>query len=106
MDSEIERNRGEQPIARIIAERGLKAKDLVAASTEQITHKMVARACKGRWLTDNVRNKIRRALNKAAGKDYAMSELFNYSGASRSEHQEAEPVADDLTGKGNLTSEE
>lgn len=84
MSFEIERNLGEQPIAKIIAERGLKPKDLVAASDEQITHKMITRACKGRWLTDNVRNKIRRAINKAAGKEYAMTELFNYTTASRS----------------------
>lgn len=83
MDSEMERNLGEQPIAKVMADRGLKAKDLVAASTEQITHKMVTRACKGRWLTDNVRNKLRRALNKAAGQEYAMTELFNYTAASR-----------------------
>ena len=83
MSFEIERDLGQQPIARIMAERGLKASDLVAASTEQITHKMVTRACKGRWLTDNVRNKIRRALNQAAGKEYAMTELFNYTASSR-----------------------
>ena len=83
MSFEIERNLGEQPMAKILAERGLKPKDLVAASTEQITHKMIARACKGRRLTDSVRNKIRRALNAAAGKEYAMTELFNYTAASR-----------------------
>ena len=48
MPVEIERNLGEQPIARIMAERGLKARDLVTVSTEQITHKMVARACKAK----------------------------------------------------------
>ncbi len=78
VSAEPERNLGEQPIARIMAERGLKPHDLVATSTEQITHKMVSRACKGRWLTDNTRNKIRNALNKAAGKEFAMAELFNY----------------------------
>lgn len=83
MSTEMERNLGPQPIARIMAERGLKPGDLVAASTEQITHKSVTRACKGRWLTDNMRNKIRRALNQAAGHEYAMTELFNYSAASR-----------------------
>lgn len=78
MSLEIERNLGEQPIARIMADNGLKAQDLVAASTEQITHKMVARACKGRRLTRNVQAKIRRALNQAGGKEHAMAELFNY----------------------------
>lgn len=78
MDGDIERNLGEQPIARIMASRGLKAKDLVAASTEQITHKMVSRACKGRWLTPHVKLKIRNALNTAAETEYAVEELFTY----------------------------
>ena len=73
-----ERNLGEQPLAGLLAAHGLKAHDLVAASTEQITHKMVARACKGRWLTPNTRAKILRALNAASGQAYAPGELFNY----------------------------
>ena len=78
MAEEIERNMGEQPIAKITAELELSRHDLVAHSTEQITHKMVARAAKGRRLTRNVQSKIRNALNKASGKTYAMGELFNY----------------------------
>ena len=78
MNIEIERNLGEQPIARIMAEHGLKAQDLVAISTQQLTHKMVSRACKGRRLTPNVQSKIRDALNKSTGKEYSMDELFNY----------------------------
>jgi hypothetical protein len=73
-----ERNLGEQPITGLLAAHGLKAHDLVAASTEQITHKMVARACKGRWLTPNTRAKILRALNAVSGKAYTPGELFNY----------------------------
>ena len=73
-----ERNLGEQPLARVMAERGLKSHDLVAASTEQITHKMVVRACKGRRLTPNVQAKIVRALNLAVGGQYAAGDLFNY----------------------------
>ncbi len=78
MNIEIERNLGEQPIARIMADLGLKAHDLVAASTEQITHKMVSRACKGRRLTLNVQCKLRDALNKSTGKEYSLKNLFNY----------------------------
>lgn len=74
----FERNLGEQPIACLMAEHGLAARDLVAASTEQITHKMVARACKGRWLTPHVRIKILHALNVASGRTYALTDLFNY----------------------------
>ena len=78
MNEEIERNLGEQPIARLLQEHGLEAHDLVAASTEQITHKMVSKACKGRRLTLNVQSKVLRALNKASGKTYSLSDLFNY----------------------------
>ncbi len=78
MSMDIERNLGEQPIARLMVEKGLKARDLVAASTEQITHKMVARACKGRRLTPNVQRKIRNALVAATGEECALSDLFTY----------------------------
>lgn len=74
----LERNLGAQPITRLMAAHGLGARDLVAASTEQITHKMVARACKGRWLTPHVRIKILHALNAASGGNYAVADLFNY----------------------------
>ena len=78
MNKEIERNLGEQPITQIMANHGLKALDLVAGSTEQLTYKMVSRACKGRRLTPNVKSKIRNALNKSTGKEYSMKELFTY----------------------------
>ncbi len=78
MNSEIERNLGEQPIARIMREYNLKAHDLVAASPVEMTHKMVARACKGRRLTLNTRSKVLAALNRATGKNYSLHDLFNY----------------------------
>ena len=78
MNVEIERNLGEQPIARIMADHGLKAQDLVAVSTEQITYKMVSRACKGRRLTHNVQCKLRNALNKSTDKEYSLEGLFTY----------------------------
>ena len=78
MQSDIERDLGEQALARVMAEHDIKAHDLVAASTEQITHKMVARACKGRRLTRHVQDKILNALNRASGQQYALDDLFNY----------------------------
>jgi hypothetical protein len=78
MNIEIERNLGEQPIARIMVDHDLKARDLVAVSTQQLTHKMVSRACKGRRLTPNVQSKIRDALNESTDKEYSMEELFTY----------------------------
>ncbi len=73
-----ELNHGEQPIARLMAQHGLKPADLVAASTEHVTFKMVTRACKGRRLTPNVQSKILRAWNQAAGKAHVRSDLFTY----------------------------
>ena len=78
MNSDIERNFGEQPIARIMREHNLKSHDLVAASAVEMTHKMVSRACKGRRLTLNTQSKVLAALNRATGKDYSLSDLFNY----------------------------
>jgi len=78
LDSKAERDLGEQPIARLMRELGLKPNDLVSNSTEQITHKMVSRAVKGRRLNPHVQRKILNALNKAAEKNYVLADLFNY----------------------------
>jgi hypothetical protein len=78
MKSEIERDLGAQPIAEILALNGLKARDLVERSTEQITYKMVSRAVKGRRLTPGVQSKILNALNKVSTKRYSLKDLFNY----------------------------
>ena len=75
---ESERDMGEQPIARIMAARGLTPRDLVARSTEQITFKMVARACKGRRLTPHIKAKILNALNACTGTTHTMEQLFTY----------------------------
>ena len=76
--NDIERDFGEQPIAKIMVEYGLKPNDLVRNSTGQISHKMVARAAKGRRLTPHVQLKILNALNKAAENNYSLKDLFNY----------------------------
>ena len=78
MDETLERNLGEQPFAEKLKAHGLTNHDLVKISTEQITHKMVAKACKGRRLTKNVQNKVVRALNLASGENYKKQDLFNY----------------------------
>ncbi len=78
LGSQVERNLGEQPVAGLMVKHELKPQDLVAASSELITHKMVSRACKGRRLTRNVQFKIVNALNKAAGATYKLADLFNY----------------------------
>jgi hypothetical protein len=50
----------------------------VAASTEQITHKMVSRGCKGRRLTRNVQGKLLRAFTAATGNSCTLPDLFTY----------------------------
>jgi hypothetical protein len=74
----MERDLGEQPIAKIMAERGLKPNDLVSNSKEQLTHKMVARAARGRRLTPHVQAKILNAINNAAKEHYSLKDLFDY----------------------------
>jgi hypothetical protein len=74
----MERDFGEQPLARILAENNLSSEDLVNASTEQVTYKMVSRACKGRKLSPHVQQKICNAVNKASGKSFSTKDLFTY----------------------------
>ena len=69
---------GEQPIVQLMKVCNLEPKDIVSASTEQLTFKMVSRTCKGRMLTRNTQFKILNALNKASGKNYSLKDLFNH----------------------------
>lgn len=75
-----ERNLGPQPIGRLLQDLSLSHHDVVSASTEQITHKMVAKAAKGRRLSRKVQVKILNALNTAARQRFALSDLFTYTG--------------------------
>jgi hypothetical protein len=78
MNETLDRNLGEQPLAAVMEALDLKPHDIVAASTAQMTHKMVARAMKGRRLKANVKCKVRDALNLAGGTSHCMADLFNY----------------------------
>ncbi|MFT7486765.1 MAG: hypothetical protein ACI9F9_002621 [Candidatus Paceibacteria bacterium] len=75
----MERNLGEQPLAELLTQHNLRPQDLVEASSDQLTHKMVARATKGRRLTTNTMGKVLRAMNAASKQSYALEQLFNYS---------------------------
>ena len=79
---EIEnRNLGTQPLDGIMIRLNLSNDDLVAKSTEQLTHKMVNRGRKGRMLTVNAQNKILRALTAAVPSEkFTLKDLFNYAG--------------------------
>ena len=72
------REYGLQALDGVMTELGLTNHDLVAASTEQLTHKMVAKGRRGRWLSVAVRLKILRALNQASGQAFSLAKLFNY----------------------------
>ena len=72
------REYGPQPIAGLIEKHNLTPHDLVAASTEQITHKMVSRACKGRKLSRRVQLKLVNALNAATEENYTLKSCFSY----------------------------
>jgi hypothetical protein len=72
------RDLGVQPIAELMEQLELKPHDLVEVSPRQITHKMVSRAMKGRWLTKNTRRIVLQAFCSATGKTWRMQDLFNY----------------------------
>ena len=78
MTNDTARDFGPQPIADLMQHLQLKVHDLVEASTEQLTHKMVARAIKGRRLTSNTKGIVQRAMNQATGNVYKQVQLFNY----------------------------
>lgn len=78
MTNDTARDFGPQPIADLMQQLQLKVHDLVEASTEQLSHKMVARAIKGRRLTSNTKGIVQRAMNQATGNVYKQVQLFNY----------------------------
>ena len=80
---EPQRDLGVQPLAARLAEHELEARHLVAASTEQLTHKMVQRGCRGRRLSPHVMRKVQRALNTAAAANHELDELFTYAKTAR-----------------------
>lgn len=77
---EIQREFGPQPLDELLTRRSISNRDLVAASSEQITHKMVTRGRKGRLLTRNVQRKLLNALNNLSDEPYSLEDLFNYRG--------------------------
>lgn len=77
---ENSRDMGPQPLAGLLEKHGLSAHDLVAASEVPMTHKMVARAVKGRKLTKHTMTIVCDALNRAVAGTYEPTDLFNYTG--------------------------
>lgn len=72
-------NLGTQPLDEILTALNITNPELVKASTEQLTHKQVQKARKGRRVSDNIKGKICRALNAVqTDKTFSDKELFNY----------------------------
>jgi len=75
----MQEDSGVQPLDKVLESCSLKNDDLVQASREQLTHKQVQKARKGRHVTPNIKGKIVRALNAAVEtKKYSEKDLFNY----------------------------
>ncbi len=83
MSDEIQRDLGPQPIDELLRNWELENHELVAASTEQLTHKQVQKARKGRRVTGNIQRKILNALrtvvhDKGLEEEVSLGDLFNY----------------------------
>ena len=72
---------GVQPLDKILNELNLTNHDLVASSTEQISHKMVHKGRKGRRLSRQVQTKILNALNACQNNNaFTLQDIFTYDG--------------------------
>lgn len=70
---------GTQPLDGLMTKHGLSNHALVAASAEQLSHKVVQKARKGRRLTARAKTKILNALHLALPEmEFAHRDLFNY----------------------------
>jgi TPP-dependent pyruvate/acetoin dehydrogenase alpha subunit len=71
---------GPQPIDALMTEAEMRNHDLVAACSETLTHKQVAKARRGRKLTRRLQERVQKAWNAARKEDRPLAELFNYKG--------------------------
>lgn len=70
---------GTQRLDALMTKHGLSNHALVEASAEQLSHKVVQKARKGRRLTSRAKTKILSALHSALPeKKFAHRDLFNY----------------------------
>ncbi len=69
---------GIQPLDQVMTDLELSNHDLVAASSDGLTHKQVGKGRKGRRLTRNIQDKIAKALSAAADKEFHVKEIFTY----------------------------
>lgn len=83
MSDEIQRDLGSQPINELLEKWGIDNHELVEASKEQLTHKQVQKARKGRRVTANIQKKILNALKsvteeRGLDSEASLVDLFNY----------------------------
>lgn len=72
---------GVQPLDGLMTELGLSNHDVVtAAGVNVLTHKVVAKARRGRKLTRRSQDKIVAALNAKAGRTFRREDCFSYFG--------------------------
>lgn len=90
MQDSKERDLGSQPLDHMMNEWGINNHDMVSVSTEQLSHKQVQKARKGRRLTLKMMQKVTRAFNvtiwyrlsdeqKEGYYEYMHRDLFNYA---------------------------
>lgn len=90
MSTESDHNLGPQPLDEILTELGVDNSGLVAASTEQLTHKQVQKGRRGRRLTGNIQRKIVTALNTLhPDRQFSVGDLFNYRPSPKSNERQA-----------------
>ena len=84
MTNEVDERRetndlGTQPLDALMTKHGLSNHALVAASTGQLSHKVVQKARKGKRLTFKAKTKVLNALHSALPEQkFAHRDLFNY----------------------------
>jgi len=73
---------GTQPLDAVMDEMNLSNHDLVVANKDQLTHKTVNKARKGRQLTKRSQRKVIDAVNAVKGEReaYQLEDLFTYRG--------------------------
>lgn len=76
---ELTRDHGLQPLDGLMVRWNLTNHELVEVSTEQLSHKQVQKARKGRQLTLHLMQKMMRALNDAALERVAKEERGNFT---------------------------
>ena len=70
---------GVQPLDEVLETHSFSNDDLVKASDEQLTHKQVQKARKGKPVTENIKGKVVRALNTLISPNvYTVKDLFLY----------------------------